>query len=344
MSDFRNIIMSFIEHKYIGILSVRLDRFAKRGPSYNFRCPICGDSQKNKYKSRGYILEKEGRMTFYCHNCGASMAFSNFVKYLDPELHKEYVLEKFTEKNQGAPVVHHDVTKVHTPKYRIASPLVSLKKISQLSPEHPAKKYVVKRQIPPNTHYKLFFCPKFKEWVNSIIPQKFDLTGEGFKDEPRLILPFLDKDENLYGFQGRSFSKDGIRYITIMIDQSKPKLFGLDTVNTSKLIYVTEGPIDSLFLPNGVAMAGADADIQKIFPDNLNICFVYDNEPRNKEINKKMASVIDLGYNIVIWPQSLEEKDVNDMVLRGKNIMEIIQKNTFKGLEAKLKHTVWKKT
>ena len=281
-------------------------------------------------------------MTFYCHNCGASMSLANFIKHLDPELHKEYTLEKFTEKNQGAPVIHNDITKVHTPKYRIDSPLRSLKKISQLSPDHPAKKYVVKRRIPPSKHYMLFFCPKFKEWVNSIIPEKFDIKDG--KDEPRLIIPFIDKSENLIGFQGRSFSPDGIRYITIMVDQTKPKLFGLNTVDTNKMIYVTEGPIDSLFLPNAVAMAGSDAQIDKIFPDNKNICFVYDNEPRNKEINKKMEHMIDLGYNIVIWPNSVEEKDVNDMILSGKDVMAIIEKNIFKGLEAKLKHTVWKKS
>lgn len=332
--------MLFIDHKYVGLLSSRLERFSRKNPkAYTFRCPICGDSQKNKYKTRGYLLEKQDRVIFYCHNCHASMQLGNFIKHLDQGLYKEYVQENFLEKTRETPVSQVDITKIHTPLYRIESPLAQLKKISQLRWDHPAKKYVDGRKIPPKTHYKLFYCPKFKNWVNTIIPEKFDTED----DEPRLIIPFLDKEEKMYGFQGRSFRKDGLRYITIMINPDVPKVFGLDTVDTSKHVYVTEGPIDSLFLDNAIAMAGSDFDIDKVLGDNKNVTVCYDNEPRNKQICKKVEVMIEKGYNVVIWPSTVQCKDINDMVLEGIDVKKVIRENSFNGLEAKLKLTAWRK-
>jgi hypothetical protein len=173
------------------------------------------------------------------------------------------------------------VDKMKTPVFVKETGLKDLKKVSQLKADHPVKQYIIKRQIPSDTHYKLFLCMKFKAWVNTMLPGKFEDTEN---DEPRLILPFLDQDKKLFGFQGRSFKKTGIRYITIILDDEKPKIFGLDTMDPSKDIYVVEGPIDSLFLPNGIASAGGDLitplnylDVQK---DKFVV--VYDNEPRNK--------------------------------------------------------------
>jgi len=336
--------MLYIDHKFVNLLSNRLDRFKRSSPTlYNFRCPICGDSQKNKHKTRGYIFEKQNKLIFHCHNCNASMIFGKFLEWIDPQLFKEYKTEKYLEKQVQQPAKP-DITKIERPRYLKGSPLRSLKKISQLPHDHPAKLYVVHRRIPPKVQYKLFYCPRFKQWVNSFIPEKFS-TEDG--DEPRLILPFLDKEGECFGFQGRSFKKDGIRYITIILDDSKPKIFGLDTVDFTKTFYIVEGPIDSLFLDNAVAMAGADLGIDKICGQDLalqNCVYVYDNEPRNVQIVKKMEQIVNRGYNIVIWPSSIEGvKDINDMVLEGYDPKGMVKEFQFKGLEARLKFVEWKK-
>lgn len=276
-------------------------------------------------------------MMFYCHNCLASMSFGKFLKQIDQQLWEEYNQEKFIEKNSNTAPQTPDITKVVWPKYRLESPLRFLKKISSLDPEHPAKRYVVKRKIPPHFHYKLFYAPKFKAWVNNIIPGKFK-DGE---DEARLIIPFLDKEGNCFGVQGRSFKPDGIRYITIIFDENKPKVFGLDDCDFSKPVYVLEGPIDSMFVPNALAMAGADVSLD-ILPHNAT--FIYDNEPRNTQIVKRMEKVIESGYNIVIWPGNIQTKDINDMVMIGIDPVKVIRENTFNGLEAKMRIVQWKKS
>lgn len=332
--------MLIIDHKYVGLISNRLQRFTKVNPkTYNFRCPLCGDSQRNSYKTRGYIYEKKDRMLYFCHNCGASMSFGNFLKSQDVGLFNEYNQEKYIERQgntNSTSLIQPDITKVVWPEYRFNSPLKHLKKISQLPYDHPVKQYVDKRKIPTNYHHKLFYAPKFRKWINSIIPGKLSVEAI---DEPRLIIPFIDKEGHCFGIQGRGFKKDGIRYITIMFDEDKPKIFGLDTVNFDKTVFVLEGPIDSMFIDNSIAMAGADLTIA-IAKD---MTFIYDNEPRNAQIIKRMESAIEKDYNIVIWPPSIIHKDINDMVLAGLNVKQLIEDNTFKGLLAKMRLTEWKK-
>lgn len=338
----------FIDSKYVGLITSRLQKFKRRNGAYNFRCPLCGDSQTNKNKTRGYLFTKSDKMFYYCHNCHASMQFGNFLKIVDPELHKQYVQEVFLEKNNALPVPQApDITKIQKPKYLVDSPLKTLKKVSQLPWDHPVKKYINGRKIPTRFHSKLFYAPGFKKWVNSIIPDKFK-TEDG--DEPRLIIPLIDKEQNCFGIQGRNFSKDGIRYITIIFDDSKPKVFGLDAVDFTKKVYVTEGPIDSMFLPNAIAMAGSDSvKVVDQLAGNYknNIVFVYDNEPRNKDICRIMDKVIEMGYNITFWPEHIEQKDINDMIMVGgltpEQIQLTIDVNTYNGLKASLKMSSWRK-
>ena len=331
--------MLFVDHKYASLLSNRLQRFTRVGDkSYNFRCPICGDSKKNTYKSRGYLYQKKDGLLFYCHNCNVSLSIANFLKQIDVELYNQYRQESYLNKDRPANALP-DITKVEWPKYRLNSPLRSLKKISQLEHNHPAKLYVQKRSIPPSTHYKLFYAPKFKRWINSILPDKFDLSKG---DEPRLILPFINNEQHCFGVQGRSFTPNGQRYITAIFDERFPKIFGLDTMNESGTIYVTEGPIDSLFLPNAIAMADMNDD-QFPYTTLSKMVFVYDNEPRNKQIVQRMENTIDKGYNIVIWPDSVQLKDVNDMVLSRLDPVSIINQNIFSGLSAKARISAWKR-
>lgn len=346
--------MNHIDLKYVGILSTRLDRFSIKAHSpyrANCRCPLCGDSQKSKSKTRGWFLEKDNSAIYYCHNCGASMGLRKFLEIQQPALYHEYVTDSLLEKRKlkEYSTKKEDIKPldklVHKrPKFtKDKSPLLKIKKVSSLSSDHPVKKYVEKRQIPTKQHYRLYYAPKFNKWVNTMLPDK--LSEE--YDEPRLVTPFIDRNGNLFGFAGRSFDpKANLRYITIMLDEDQNKIFGLDQVDFDKKYYVTEGQIDSLFLPNAIAMAGADGNAHDL---NDNAVYVFDNEPRNKEIVMRMQKVIDRGHKIVIWSEKLQRygKDINDMVLSGLSPVDIemiLDNNTYKDLEAKLALTIWKRT
>lgn len=337
--------MLWLDHKYINLMSSRLERFSRvNANTYKFRCPICGDSQKDTRKTRGYVYMRKGALKFFCHNCNASMGLAWFIKSQDPALYAEYLKDRMLE-NGHKDETQEFVDKMKKPVFVKTTGLKDLKKVSQLKPDHPVKLYIQKRLIPSDTHHKLFLVSKFKEWVNTMLPDKFEDLE---KDEPRLILPFLDKDKNLFGFQGRSFRKTGVRYITIMLNDEQPKIFGLDTMDPSKDIYVVEGPIDSLFLPNSIASAGGDliSPLQQLDVQKDNFVVVYDNEPRNKETITKIEKAIDSGYRVCIWPTTMEQKDINDMVLVGyttDKVKEIIDDCTYSGPTAKLHFALWRK-
>jgi len=336
----------YVDVEHVMMLSNRLERFKivhKSPYKYNFRCPFCGDSQKSKSKARGWLLEnKQQSFTFYCHNCGESRSFNNFLKSIDPDGYRSYISQKFIDKNKGTPKEELPVTaelEEIKPVFN-ENPLKKIKKISQLKYDHPVKKYIQQRQIPSHQHYRMFYAPKFKTWINTVLPNKF----ENFKkDEPRLILPFIDEENNVFGVSARGFDPDGLRYITIMFRDDKPKIFGLDKVNFEETYFVVEGGIDSFFLNNAIAMAGADGNMGGL-RNHDNALIVFDNEPRNAEVHKRMEKTIKDGHRICIWPSWIEQKDINEMVLNGvTDVQKIIIDNSYRGLQAQLKFSEWKK-
>jgi len=340
--------MDWLQHKYINIVSNRLDKFKRKGPNlWNFRCPICGDSETSRSKARGYIYEKKGKMLFHCHNCNATMSVPNFIKMVDQTSYNEMQLEKLqNNKTPEQQEYENFVDKMKKPVFMKSGPLKGLKKVSQLSPDHRTKKFVDARRIPTVYHAKLFNCPNFKQFTNSLIPDKFDSDSIN-RDDCRLLIPFLDANKNVHAFQGRALGNSAVKYITIILDESVPKVYGLDTVNFNRKVYVLEGPIDSMFVPNSIATAGGDlVSAVGSFPKE-NLVIVYDNEPRNKETIKKLDKAIMQGYNVCIWPDNLEHKDINDMCLAGLSsdfIKHIIDSNTHRDLAAKLALTKWNKS
>jgi transcription elongation factor Elf1 len=346
----------WIDQKYASLVGTQLQQFkvVKTKPYIaKFRCPICGDSSKNRFKTRGHFYEHKGHINFKCFNCGASTTLNGFIKSQNVSLHTEYRLEILKETGGANTHINNDVEKFIPAIEKFSSrridsfePFKELSKISQLKPDHPAKIYVQNRKIPPNTHFRIYYSPIYYTWVNSILPGKFSEKAIAL-DEPRIVFPFIDSKGYVFGFTGRSLSKStNMRYSTIILDESKEKVFGLETINKDRNVYVVEGPIDSLFLDNCIAMAGSDINLNNITNKN-NLTVVYDNEPRNKEIVNKISKAIDMGHKVCIWPDFIEHKDINDMVLKqdlsGPAIQSIIDSNTFSGLAAKMRLQVWSK-
>ena len=322
--------MDLIDSKYIGLVSVRLEKFKRvKADLYNCRCPICGDSQKNKTKTRGYLYQIKNNTNYKCHNCGVSLSFNNFLKQIDPMLHKQYSMEKFKEGFTGKNFV------VEEPKFEFSKPKFTKKLDLPKAAEVPiAKEYLEKRKLNPE---KFYYAENFKKWVNQ---QKHTFENIN-KDESRIIIPMYDVDNNLIGFQGRSIESSYNKYITIMLVDDAPKVYGLEKIDSQKPVYIVEGPFDSTFIKNAVAMCGSDIDIRSFgWSDYI---WVFDNEPRNREIINRISKTIDRGDKVVIWPTSIKQKDINDLVIAGYDPENMLESNTYSGLEAKVKFNEWKK-
>lgn len=334
--------MNSIDYKYVMLLQNQLLRYKIKQThpfKANCRCPICLDSQKSKTKARGWILEKDSDTTmFYCFNCSTGMSLRNLIKNLNATLYHDYCIERGMSKfQQQDDVVEYDFK---IPKFKKKGSIFSgIKKISQLPDHHSARKYILSRKIPFKQHHRMYYVPKFVEWTNSLIPNKLS----NMKEHSRIVLPLLDHDKQCFGYSGRSVSSSQLRYITIMLDEEKDKVFGLEQVDFQSKYYIVEGPIDSLFIPNSIAMVGASIYSQYI---NENGVVIFDNEPRNLQTVKKIKNTIDSGAAVCIWPET-PGKDINEMVLSGwsiDHIMQVVDDHTYRGLRAEIEFANWKKT
>lgn len=305
------------------------------------RCPVCGDSAKNKAKTRFHIIERESKLFVHCFNCDLSTSLVTFLKQQYPPLYNEYIFERY-KSSDSRPIITEPEFVVQ--KICIKTKL-GLPYVADLPDDHYVKKYVQSRLIPD---YPFQVTDRYFEFTSQYNP---DIKYEpGQKDEMRLIIPFFDRDGNVHAFQGRDMSgKSGQKYITTVVNEKIPKIFGICSVDFKKPILLVEGPIDSLFLPNCIASINANltatavklTKINKTLFDTLTL--VLDNEPRNVSIVKQYEKAIDAGYKIVIWPTGIKDKDINDMVLSGLNPLKIIEKNTYRGLTAKLELMKWKR-
>ena len=333
---------------YVNLISNRLPKLTKRGDyTWNFRCPFCGDSQKKTYKKRGYLYKKGDGLVYHCHNCGASHSFEGFLKRIDRGLYDDYLLTTLQRRETA----EESFAKVHDDKQKEKFEelhkrvKIELPSVESLDNDHIAKKYCIERRIPEKHFGSLFYTDDFEEFINRIKP---DNEHELRQSEKRLVIPYWDEENNLLGMQGRAFSSSAIKYITIKLDEDNVKVFGLERLDKNKVVYVTEGPIDSLFLDN--AIASMDARLYHVVDilGKLDFVFIFDNEPRNKFTVKHMEKAVELGYKVFVWPIEFENyKDINDLAMAGYStdmIERHIRKRTFTDLRAILEISQWKKT
>jgi len=257
---------------------------------------------------------------------------------VDPKMYSEYLLERY---KKSAPATPKPDMFDFKPAFEETNIITDLKSITKLNDEHPAKKYCVNRKIPVEFFDKLYFCDKFGELVNKVKPKTYNTK----QDHPRLIIPFYDTTGKVFAFQGRAFGKEQPKYLTVKLDEKKQKVYGLERVNFQRPIFITEGPLDSLFIDNCLAAAGADLVLKNKI-SNDQITYIFDNEPRNKEIVKRMYDVVEKDYNLVVWPEDVRHKDINDMIMAGltkTELSDIIHTNTFSKLSALTKLNQYKK-
>jgi transcription elongation factor Elf1 len=335
----------WIDQKYIGTLSVRLDKFVRKGDyNYNFRCPICGDSQTNRNKARGYIYAQKGGLFYKCHNCAVSISFGNLIKAVDPNLYKEYCLERYKEGESGRKA-HKEHGFVFKPVTFGSNKTDNLRGVltplSKLDNTHEAIVYARSRKIPEDKLKKLYY-------VDNV--QKLKVFSPDYEDkivteEPRIVLPFYDNDDELVGLSCRAIRGEKLRYLVMKIKADSPMIYNMNGIDTTQTIFVTEGPLDSLFLPNAVAAGNSNLKVVINHLPKDKLVLIYDNEPRNKEIVREIGEAVGVDVSLVIWPKSYQEKDINDMILSGKSqneILDTINKFTFRGPKALLEFNIWK--
>ena len=339
----------YIDKKFVNFVGASLEKFAwKKDTLASCRCPICGDSSKNKNKTRGFFFVNKNKYFYKCHNCGVSCNLYGFLEKVSPSLCKEYSLEVWKDgdglktKKKTEPVV---AIKKIKKKYTIELPSVS-----ELPPNHPCRTFVELRKIPRTAWKYLYYAEDFGTWARTINAE----SADALEQSSRLVIPIVNERGEMVGAQGRALSITGdrnarktARYITIKTEGQEHKgWFGLDRVDTGT-IYVVEGPLDSLFIPNCVAMIGLSDALN--VPSHLksrSLVYLIDNEPRNEAVVITIGKLLDQDKKVCIWPDHIKHKDLNDMIMAGmsqKELLQMIKENTVSGLTGKIKYNNWKK-
>ena len=339
--------MIYIDTKYIRLLSPQLNQFKQKSDDlYNFRCPICGDSEKNTYKARGYIYRLKEALIYKCHNCGDSRSLGNLIKHIDSTMYSQYVMEKYKTGSKDS--LEEPTFEFPKPVFATSTPKKLLEAVGavcliNLPDEHISNQFIRKRKIPLTSTRGLYYIDD-EEKLEGLSPKYKDrIIGHN----SRILLPFCDQDGNMTGLTGRLIDNNkGLRYLALKFNaDNEPLIFGLEKLD-GRHTYVVEGPIDSLFIDNCLAVGGADFGHLGVLVDKATTTIIFDNEPRNKEIVKRMEKLISDDWNICIWPEKILEKDINDMVIAGQTpeeIQGVINRNSFSGLKAKFKINGWKK-
>jgi hypothetical protein len=337
----------WLDYKYAEMLGPRVQRLRRLGPRlWNFRCPLCGDSEKSKHKARGYVYEKGGKLLFHCHNCTQTRSLPNLLREVAPDLHEDYRRERLLEEGLVRPkpvdTSAELAERLRVPAWVATSQLASLRKVSQLRSGHPCRDYLDGRRIPPEAHHLLFYAPEFKAWANRSVPGKFHEPIRG--EHPRLVIPTLDREGELVSVTGRSIDGTDPRYMDVVLRDDVPAVFGIDRADLDRRVWVMEGQLDSLFVPNAVAVGGSAlwTAVSEI-PEPV---LVFDDQPRNPEIVKAYTRAVERGLPVVVWPEGMPGKDVNEMVLGGmpvRTILETMGRAVKTGLAARLAVSEWRR-
>ncbi len=332
------------DQKFTLLLSSKLDRFKRVDARvFNFRCPFCGDSQKSKLKARGYLYEKSGCISFKCHNCSYSTSLSNLIKTIDPILHREYILEKFRD---GQSQTNHIAVISPPPQAAIKKTQtdltnLGLQTISNLPTSHRAIDYLKRRMIPRSKWDDLYYCEDMRVFEKLNVAYHGRLMPGG-----RIVIPYRSMKGELTGVSGRDLGTSKLRYVVVRLSEDA-MIYGLDRINANCRVYVVEGQFDSMLVDNAVAAGGTDFQrVADMFSFDKMV-LVFDNQPRNTEVVKMIERQAQHGHTCVIWPTSWAYKDINEAVMDGvtlSEVMHIIDHNAHTGLNLKLAIRDWKRT
>jgi hypothetical protein len=350
-----------IDRKYLLEISGRLPKFTRKSEKlYNFRCTVCGDSKKNPNRARAFFYVQKQDLFFKCHNCNVSWHFGTFLKNFDAAAYNRYRVERYTDPQEArrafTSTIADEIVNVQPmtqESFRMsrqgrAAPPHTLERIATrldaLPNDHEAVRYVMSRKAPSRALAMFWYLPETRD-ILDIAPDEYkERPALGKSKAPRLVIPFYDERGRLTGVTLRALRGEEPRYLQVKLIDDAVCIFGFDRLDTAKEAYVTEGAFDSLFLDNAFAVNGVGFNkVTELGLKKDRVTLIFDNQPRNREVAREVGKYVNDGWRLVIWPERLEQKDLNEMVLSGHDVGALVRANTYTGLAAQAAFMQWRK-
>lgn len=300
--------------------------FKKFDNTYNAGCPICKEGKSWGHKKRLYYYPQSN--SFYCFNCSRSWNALNWLCEAC-NLSPDDIYAEIKEKN-----ISLDVTKkisFSDSRKKIEIPSLPYDSINLF--DKVQKSFYEKTNFFFKEAYEYLEKRRLDIAVNK--PQSLYLSLTDFYHKNRLCIPFQDRNKKIIFYQTRSLNKTLPKYLGKV--GSDKSLFGIDRIDIDlDYIFIFEGPIDAMFVKNGVAAAGLTLNnLQKQqlneFPFHQKI-WVLDNPKYDNASKNNMEKLIASNEKVFMWPSDMQYKDFNDFVVDKKKSevdYEIITNNVF---------------
>ena len=331
----------YIDEKYINIIANYLELPKRKSNSELVaRCPVCGDSQRNKYKRRFGISSKQDGAICGCFNCGYAAPFGKFLKDYYPDIYNDYKLEKFRESTEHSQPKKSISTKTSSSGSLFNRVPVAEKTIAApVTYSKEAVDYLKSRGVSEDRYDGFVWAYDFKE----VLEKLSKTEHEHVDSEPRLVILLRNFSKKLVGIQSRSLDQKNSKRYEIHKLGSDNVIWVPTWIDRNKPLIVTEGVFDAISTVNGIAklsnhLTSIDGRTDKFI-------YTWDNEPDNEFIVSRMASAVKSNYRVFIPGKDWVYKDLNEAHQDGLSIQEIqeyVEKSSFTGLRLNLNFNKWK--
>lgn len=273
---------------------------------YNIKCNVCGDSDKDVYKKRGFLLKTSDPWVYYCHNCNESTTVVKWMKEHFPVNYKNLMTDIIRYNKSHNPNFEDNYNFKRKTSGSERDEKEDVKPFRPLTEFEDCVEYCESRKIPREVYEKWYYSPS------------------GIYNGRIIVCFYRDGKKKPYYFQARAFNnKNGVKYLSRFGDHNS--IYNYFNVDPDKPVIILEGPIDSIFVENSIAVTGLKLKDEKLkkFPKRY---FILDND---KSGYKEAVKLLQKRCWVFNWKKFLKDhpcdgsvKDVNDFILKNKEGIE----------------------
>jgi hypothetical protein len=319
-NDFRLKIHGLIENILISNHgSGQKARIKKMHNRLNFACPYCGDSSDDILKKRGNLFWDSLHYHCYNHGCNIHKDLGNFINDFIPG-----------GLDASDRIAISDYVKINTHKKQKDFLNENFEKIKNLA--IPLSVFYTKTGTRPiSIESEIYEYLKDRLLIKSLCNFSY-CRGKLY------VLNLTSDKKAVIGFQIRNMLKlNSSKYLTYNIEKmyqvcrmktdettasdemqamnNISTIFGIMNVDFLSKVTVFEGPLDSFFMPNSIALCTVDRKLAGL-TDIPTVRYMFDNDKAGRE---SMLDLLKKGQQVFLWSKFIKEQGLSEYKLKDMN-------------------------